>query len=102
MEERKKGCLDPWMFAAIDYNGSVMPCCCLRSDYHEDCVLGNLKDQSLEEILSGEKAVQFRNAAANAKTLPSVCRHCQKGIGRYTREEPGILYSRRYIEGGEE
>ena len=88
------------MFVAIDYNGSVMPCCCLRSDYHEEWVLGNLKDNSLEEILTSKKAELFRKKAADSHSLPDVCRYCHKGTGRYMREYPGIHYSKEYVKGG--
>lgn len=96
-EPRRIGCEDPGMFVAIDYNGSVMPCCCLRSDFHTDYILGNLKDNSLEEILEGEKAVSFRKNAADPDSLPDACKYCHKGIGRYTRDNPGIRYSEVYL-----
>jgi radical SAM protein with 4Fe4S-binding SPASM domain len=101
-ELRKVGCSDPGNFVAIDYDGSIMPCCCVRSDYHRHCILGNLHADTLEYILSTEKAKSFRLAAANPDILPDVCRHCHKGIGRYTRNNPGIQYSERYVIGGDE
>ena len=100
-EIRKVGCTDPGIFVAIDYNGSVMPCCCLRSDFHSDWILGNLRDNTLEEILTGRKAVAFRENAATPSSLPDVCRYCHKGIGRYTRNNPGIQYSEEYVGKGE-
>lgn len=99
---RNHSCLDPQHFVAIDYNGSVMPCCCLRSDYHKDYILGNLHANTLERILLSDKAMDFRRSTMNPEQLPDVCLHCHKGIGRYTRKNPGIQYSQRYVIGGGE
>lgn len=53
-------------------DGSVVPCC---MDYDGNAVLGNLFENSLDEILSGEKAVYFKKMLEN-KTAP--CELCKK------------------------
>jgi len=96
-KERKWGCMEPTHFVGVDFNGSVVPCCNIRSDFekHKDYVLGNINDQTLEEIYYGEKATKFRTDVA-AGRLYEPCRYCHKNPGRYTREDsPGI----EYIEG---
>lgn len=95
--ERKWGCMEPTHFVGVDFNGSVVPCCNIRSDFdkHKDYILGNINDQTLEEIYFGDKATKFREDVA-AGRLYEPCRYCHKNPGRYTRDgAPGI----EYIEG---
>jgi radical SAM protein with 4Fe4S-binding SPASM domain len=89
--ERQEPCSEPLFFAGIDYNGSVVPCCNIRSDakQHKNYVLGNLENQSLTEILISRKAKNFREKVA-LMDFPDVCRFCTKKQGRYTKDEPGI------------
>lgn len=90
--ERMKPCYEPFFFVGVDYNGSVVPCCNIRSDagQHKEYVLGNLKNQPLAEILVSEKAMSFREKTARMD-FPDICRSCSKVEGRYTRDEPGIF-----------
>lgn len=54
-------------------DGSVVPCC---MDYDGNASLGNLFENSLDEILSGEKAVSFKEKL-NAGLAPcEMCRTC--------------------------
>lgn len=54
-------------------DGSVVPCCL---DYDGNLALGNLFDNTLEEILCSKKAVFFRESL-NKKTSPSLmCKTC--------------------------
>lgn len=48
-------CIVPWCQANINYNGDVHFC----ADY-PDYVLGNIKSQTLKEILNGDRANRFR------------------------------------------
>ena len=48
-------CIVPWCQANVNYNGDVHFC----ADY-PDYILGNIKDQSFEEIYNGERANLFR------------------------------------------
>lgn len=83
-------CKEPMYFAGIDYNGNVMPCCNLRSDNerHKPYILGNVNNQSLEEIYKSNKAKKIREQAG----LLIPCEYCIKKEGRYTRDKPGIDY----------
>jgi MoaA/NifB/PqqE/SkfB family radical SAM enzyme len=58
-------CVVPWCQANIDYNGNVHFC----ADY-PDYILGNIAEQSFEEIYSGDRANRFR------KTIHS----CEGGL----------------------
>lgn len=96
-------CVDPAYFLAIDYDGSVMPCCQMRHDNpaHEDFILGNVNTDSLEEILQSKKYIELlgNTSLCTGKDLPLPCQHCHKGVGRYTRESPSIYFSERYRNG---
>lgn len=85
-------CYEPEYFIGIDYNGDVTPCCNIRHDIleHKPYILGNIKDNTLEEILNGSKAVEFRKRAQDINNLPEPCKTCSKLPGRYTRNNPGI------------
>ena len=93
-EIRTEPCFEPTFFVGIDYTGDVMPCCNLRNDVelHKPYILGNVKKNTLEEILNTEKAVRFRKLAAsgNPLYLPEPCKFCEKKEGRYTKEVGGI------------
>ena len=91
---RTEPCFEPMYFVGIDYTGDVMPCCNLRHDVeeHKQYILGNLKDNTLEEILNSNKAIKFREDAASGDNhkMPSCCLYCLKEEGRYTRKKGGI------------
>lgn len=54
----------------IDVNGNVIPCC---YDFNSEVVLGNLFDESVEDVLNGEKYISFiRNF--EYRNLPDLCR----------------------------
>lgn len=88
---RDFSCYEPSYFAGIDFNGSVNPCCNIRSDVssHEDYVLGNLHDSTLTEILTSEKANTFRNNVISCN-FDDICLSCSKKAGRYTADKPDI------------
>lgn len=92
---RKIPCNDPIDYLVIDYNGNVVPCCCIRSDnpQHTPYILGNVQQESIVDIYHGVLANSFREKISDRK-WPLSCLHCQKGIGRYVREkDPGIHFS---------
>ena len=91
---RNKPCLEPKYFVGIDYTGSVVPCCHIRSDnkHHRDYILGNINDNSLNDVLNSKKAIEFRKSAINMDfKLP--CIHCHKEPGRYTKDNPNMKYN---------
>lgn len=95
-ELRRKPCFEPMFFIGIDYNGDVVPCCQIRGDNpkHRKFILGNINKSSLIDICSGEKISDFKKSIVNYdfKQYPLPCKYCQKGPGRYTRENPGIEF----------
>jgi len=93
-ERRKRPCLEPRYFIAVDYNGNVTPCCHIRSDIkeHKPYILGNLYQQDIVTIFYSDKARKFRELLSSNKydEYPFPCQHCQKDAGRYTRDNPSI------------
>jgi len=85
---RKIPCYEPQLFAGINYDGTVSPCCNIRSDIpkHKPFIMGNLHYDTLENILNYPQNKDFRNHAAWGinEYLPEPCKHCDKEPGRYT------------------
>jgi radical SAM protein with 4Fe4S-binding SPASM domain len=69
-------CTAPWSAPVVAYNGSVLPCCW---DYEHSMVMGNLFEQSFEEIWTGPKFVGLRKAllAGDLSNHPT-CASCEK------------------------
>lgn len=62
-------CEVPWATAAITGDGNVMACCMPGS------VVGNLNEQTLDEIWNGPRFADFR-ARVNSPNPPAPCRNC--------------------------
>lgn len=84
-------CSEPKYFIGIDYNGYVVPCCNIRSDImnHRKFIIGNIKENTLEEIIKSDKAIRFRHDTSNM-IFPAPCKYCSKMGGRYTSDNPSI------------
>jgi MoaA/NifB/PqqE/SkfB family radical SAM enzyme len=64
-----KKCNAPWVSTVIEADGSVRPCF-----FHE--AIGNIRDSSLESILNGDAAVNFRKTldmSTNTTCIKCVC-----------------------------
>jgi MoaA/NifB/PqqE/SkfB family radical SAM enzyme len=62
-----KKCNAPWVSTVIEPDGSVKPCF-----FHPP--IGNIRDQSLPEVLNGRKALQFRKGLNI--DLDETCKRC--------------------------
>lgn len=73
----KNFCIIPWISAMIDTDGSVKPCCYYRGS------VGNLKNNSLEEIWNSEHYRKIRKSMINNRPV-SGCFECQNSekLGR--------------------
>jgi len=94
-KSRERPCYEPQKFLGIDYNGSVMVCCNMNSDFHEDYSIGNINYNTLDEIVNSSKRkniIEIMSSDNHNKYLEP-CKNCQKDPGRYTRENPGIFYN---------
>ena len=54
-------------------DGTVVPCCL---DHEGDLALGNLHQQSMEQILSSGKAQAIYNGFSDGKAAQPLCRRC--------------------------
>jgi radical SAM protein with 4Fe4S-binding SPASM domain len=74
--EKRFPCTAPWSAPVIAYDGSVLPCCW---DYEHSMVMGNVFDQSFDEIWSGQKFISLRRAilAGDFVNHPT-CARCEK------------------------
>jgi len=95
-EKRTTPCAEPTYFMNITYDGNVMPCCHMRSDIpmHEDYILGNVKENTLQEIYYSEKAEKFREKlTVPMGDYPDPCKNCQKHrSGTFTDAPNGFKY----------
>jgi radical SAM protein with 4Fe4S-binding SPASM domain len=71
-------CFRMWSSTVITWDGWVVPCC-----YDKDAVykMGNLRDQSFEEIWKGKKYNEFRKKILHSRNKIDICRNCAEGIG---------------------
>ena len=79
----KTFCILPWIHMNTWPNGNVYPCC--LTDWRED--IGNLKDNTLEELWNGDTMKDIRRHMLQGKKHNS-CRKC------YQQEEYGLDSSR--------
>jgi radical SAM protein with 4Fe4S-binding SPASM domain len=54
-------------------DGSVVPCCL---DYNANLLLGNIYEDSLDNILKSERAVNMFNSFKNKIKCEEFCKHC--------------------------
>ena len=66
-------CLQPWEYVQISAEGDVLPCCAIFGS-DKTVVMGNLHQQSLQEIWSGEPFRTFRATAARGTN--ELCNNC--------------------------
>ena len=71
MDEKKKRCSLPWIYAEISATGNVSPC---HTFY--DYSIGNIYNNSMKEIWNGEKAKAYRKVI-NKNMLP-ICVACSR------------------------
>jgi MoaA/NifB/PqqE/SkfB family radical SAM enzyme len=79
-KQRLSPCREPFETFVIDYNGSVMPCCNLRSDFaqHRDFVVGDLTapNASIFDIYAGQLSA-WRRSMVGFGTKGSPCTTCR-------------------------
>lgn len=61
-------CLDPWSKCFIKADGTVRLCC-------YETAVGNINDNSLDEILNNERTIAYRNGLLTGQLLP-MCKIC--------------------------
>jgi hypothetical protein len=76
---RTSPCLSPFYHLYIDFNGSVMPCCNLRSDVptHADAVVGHLGHTTdLFRVYAGEALASWRRHTIGFNPKSGHCAAC--------------------------
>ena len=80
-------CNMPFNSIYILHDQKIAVCC---RDYHGELVVGNLKEESLDQIWNGEKINELRKAHINARNrpdaLPKACRECYVPAEEFTRK----------------
>lgn len=69
-------CWKMWHSCVITWDGKVVPCC-FDKDAH--FVLGDLNEQSFEEIWFGEKYNAFRKTLLQSRSEIEICKNCTEG-----------------------
>ncbi|HZS44960.1 MAG TPA: radical SAM protein [Blastocatellia bacterium] len=58
-------------------NGNVGACSCRDFEADSDLILGNVKEQSLDEIWNGQKVAQIRSDWLRKSKVPEICKSCR-------------------------
>jgi len=75
---RTENCLIPFKQLYVDYNGSYMLCCNVRSDVeaHKDFILGNADEDSIYDVFTSKKIIEFRKNLGTYGNLIPPCSSC--------------------------
>ncbi len=79
-------CREPFYGFTVHANGNVVPC---DRDWAGEHVMGNIFEQSPEEIWKGEPYRRFRQAM-KSENKPAMCRNCPEGELVNLRSAPKI------------
>lgn len=71
-----KQCLTPSVACVIKWDGKVMPCGYCFTGEEKGMLLGDLNENTLEEIWMSDAAVALREAHRKQENLPERCRLC--------------------------
>ena len=72
-----KFCKSPWLETMVNWNGDVFPCSCVHTE--EKDRMGNIFEQSFEEIWNGEKYIAARKELLEQPNdLETICHTCKK------------------------
>jgi radical SAM protein with 4Fe4S-binding SPASM domain len=69
-------CWKMWHSCVITWDGKVVPCC-FDKDAH--FVLGDLSQNSFQEIWNGEKYQRFRQSLMRSRSEIEICKNCTEG-----------------------
>lgn len=77
--KRTQNCLVPFRNLYIDYNGSYMMCCNVRSDVveHTPFIIGHAKKERVYDVFCGERMIDIRKRVGISEHLPRPCNSCQ-------------------------
>ncbi|MBN2644224.1 MAG: SPASM domain-containing protein [Desulfuromonadaceae bacterium] len=85
-KDLRRACREPFSELVVNYNGDVLPCCEIVDTLGDGTlVVGNLLNQSLEEVWNGERMKACRRYLLNygdGKQFDSVCEHAPCPVGK--------------------
>lgn len=67
-------CIAPWMHLHLEQTGLVRPCCMYLGEWAD--YLGNINEQTWEEIWKGERFQNIRKKFLEATSVPETCVRC--------------------------
>ena len=70
-------CWKMWHSQVITWNGLVVPCCFDKDAKH---IMGNLKEQSIQEIWDSNKYNEFRLELLRSRKNIDICSNCSEGV----------------------
>jgi radical SAM protein with 4Fe4S-binding SPASM domain len=75
-----RACRRPWSLMYVTANGNVLPCCIapFTGAHYDGIILGNIFEQTAEEIWNGQRYQQWR-AAMRSEQPPEACAGCGEG-----------------------
>ena len=76
-ERKRDTCRRLWFSTVIHWDGTVVPCC---FDKDGRFVLGNVLQESLEQIWRGRRYRAFRDAVLRNRANIPMCRNCTEGL----------------------
>ena len=87
---RTSACIMPIVMFTIHYNGNVMPCCHFVGDNkkHEPYVCGNVKDQSIFDIYTGEALLGWRYSLYTLDQKLPPCDTCTRDVEQPSLNNP--------------
>ena len=87
LKNSKNFCSAPWMHLHVINDGRAFPCC--MTPLEDENSFGNVKEQSLIEVLNSDNAKKMRRDMLSDKPLPKSCERC------YGRESHGLTSQRQ-------
>lgn len=91
-------CREPFYGCTVQVNGNVVPC---NRDWAGEAVMGNIFEQSIEEIWRGEKFRAFQ-AQMKSTDKPDICKKCAEGRLFNARSQPRVqlnMFLGKEVEG---
>lgn len=99
MQPRKRPlCVVPWQTCGICHNGDVIPCSIYIAKANTtDAILGNIREQSLADIWTGEAYTRFREALLRQNHRDAICARCTRWRSQFSFPDefrPGLRIQR--------
>lgn len=70
-------CWKMWHSCVMAWDGDIVPCC---FDKDAKYTMGNINQQSFDEIWNGPKYLEFRSRLLNNRQEIDICRNCTEGL----------------------